>query len=242
MGIFGSILKAGLPILGGVLGGPVGAAIGGGVAGMLGGNDKAKNQQQSGAQAANTAMGSFNYMQGSPIGQQYLPAGGAANAQQANLLGIGTDPAAAQAGYQNYLNSVGFQGQLRAGQQGITSSRAASGLLGSGSTAKALQAHGNQLGQQNFSNYLTQLGGVANQGLHAGGMMGQAAGQSYGQAANFQYGSGNAAAESKASGWDQLLGGLGAGFDAWQAGKGKTKTAAGAAGRTVPHDPYAGMA
>jgi hypothetical protein len=224
MGFFGKLLKVAAPIVGGLIGGPAGAAIGGGIAGMIGGNDKAKQQTRAGQQAGQTAMGGFNYMQNSPVGQAYLPAGAAALQQEQALLGIGGDPNAANAGYQNYLNSIGFQGQLKAGQQAITTSRAASGLLGSGSTMKALQAHGQQLGQQSFQNYLGNLRGISQMGLQAGGMMGNAASQSYGQAAQMQYGAGQAAADSKASGWDALLGGLGAGYDAWQAGRAK-KTA-----------------
>lgn len=256
MGFFGSLIKVAAPIVGGLIGGPAGAAIGSGVAGLIGGKQKASQQTQTGAAAGQTAMntaaaagqtamGGFNYMQNSPIGSQYLPAGAAALGQEQALLGIGGDPAAAQAGYDNYLNSIGFQGQLRAGQQAITGSAAARGLLGSGSTLKALQAHGQQLGQQSFQNYLGNLRGISNMGLQAGSMMGNAASNAYGQAAQmqygagqqaaqYQYGSGQQAVESNASGWDALLGGLGAGFDAWQAGRSKTTPMATPAG-PAPH-------
>lgn len=218
MGFMNFLAKA-APVVGTALGGPLGGVIGGlvgGGLGAIGANNQAKAQQQAAQQAGQTAMGGFNYLAGSPVGQQYLPAGGAAISQQQALLGLGGDPAAAAQGFQNYQNSTGFQGQLQAGQQALTGSAAARGLLGSGSTLRALQAQGQQLGAQSFNNYLGQLGGVAGMGLQAGGMLGQAAGAGAGQAAGMQYGGGMAAADTRAGGWDQLMGGIGSAFDAWQ--------------------------
>lgn len=225
MGFFRKLLGAAAPIVGGILGGPVGAAIGGGVSGWLAGGDKAKEQQQVGTQAMQTAQGGADYLKNSPVGQTYAPGGAAAFQQEQALLGVGGDPAASEAGYQNYLNSVGYQGQMRAGQNAITSSRAASGLLGSGSTAKALQEHGQDVASRNFNNYLAQLHGQAAMGLQAGGMVGQAVSQGASDAARYQYGANTAATETKASGWDQLLGGLGTAYDAWSAGRAKRSTA-----------------
>jgi hypothetical protein len=201
------------------MGGPVAGALAGGAIGMYGARQQARGIDKATQQAGQTALGGFNYLSGSPIGQQYLPAGGNAVNMQANLLGLGEDPAAAQAAYENYLNSVGFQGQMQAGQQAITSSAAARGLLGSGSTAKALTRYGHQLGQQNFNNYLGQLGGVAGMGLQAGGMLGQSAAQGYGQAAQMQFTGGVASADARRDGWDQMAGGLGDAHRAWQRGR-----------------------
>jgi hypothetical protein len=213
---FGNFLRGILPIAATALGGPVGGALAGGVLGMLNARSQANAQQQAGQQAGQTAMGGFNYLAGSPIGTQYLPAGGAAIGQQQALLGLGGDPAAAAQAFQNYQNSTGFAGQMQAGQNAITGSAAARGLLGSGSTLRALQAQGQQLGQQSFNNYLGQLGGVANMGLQAGGMVGQAAQAGAGQAAGMQYGGAMGAADTRASGWDQLLGGLGQAAEAYR--------------------------
>jgi hypothetical protein len=55
-----------------------------------GGSIYAGNQQaKAGQQAAETAMAPFNYLKGGPIGGQYIPGGGAANAAQQQLLGVG---------------------------------------------------------------------------------------------------------------------------------------------------------
>lgn len=220
MGFFSKLLGGAIGAGKGFLaGGPAGAVVGGAL-GLLTSRNKANAETQAGNQASATAQGGATYMQDT-VGAGYVPAGVAANNQQAGLLGIGGDPSASQEGYDNYLNSVGYQGQMRAGQQAITSNKAASGLLGSGSTLKALQAHGTQLNAQNFNNYLGQLGGVANRGLQAGTAVGSAVTQGASDAARYQYGAGQQAVESKSSGWDALVGGLGTAYDAWSAGRKK---------------------
>lgn len=217
MGFFNFLSKA-LPAAGTLIGSPLVGSLVGGAMGLLGGNAQARAQQQAAQGAGQTAMGGFNYLAGSPIGQQYLPAGGAAMGQSQALLGLGGDPAAAAQAFQNYQNSTGFAGQMQAGQQAITGSAAARGLLGSGSTLRALQAQGQQLGAQSFNNYLGQLNGMAGMGLQAGGMLGQAAGAGAGQAAGMQYGSGMQAADTRAGGWDQLMGGFGGAYEALRGG------------------------
>lgn len=197
----------------------------GGVAGWWNNRNQAKAQERAAAQASETAQQGFNYLAGSPVGTQYAPAGGAAVDQQRNLLGIGDDPAAAEAGYQNYLSSTGHQAQLEEGSRAITTNRAASGLLGSGSTAKALTRYGQDLGRRSFSNYFGQLQGVAQMGLQAGGMVGQAAGAAGAQAAQAQYGGAMEAAGTRAAGVDQLVGGFGGAWDAYGAHRAKAKPA-----------------
>jgi len=208
---WGNFLRSALPVAAGVLGSPVAGALVGGGLGMLNQRAQARGMERAGQ----AGQQGFNYLQNSAIGQQYLPAGGQAMQAQSDLLGLGGDPAAAQAAYQNYLNSTGYQGQMQAGQQAITGSAAARGMLGSGATAKALTGFGQQLGAQSFGNYLGQLGGMANMGLHAGNMMGQAAGQ----AGQFAYGAGMGAAGARGAGWDQMIGGIGQARKHWQAGR-----------------------
>ncbi len=89
-----------------------------------------------------------------------------ANRFQKNLLGMGSDEAG-DAAFQNFLGSTGFRSQLQAGSDAITGNQAASGLLNSGSTLKRLSTFGQGLAQQGFSNFLGQVGNVANRGLSA---------------------------------------------------------------------------
>lgn len=94
----------------------------------------------------------------------YANQGTAASNQQANLLGIGTDPQAGQDAFNQYLASTGYKSQLKAGTDAITSSAAAKGLLNSGATAKGLVKYGQGLGSSYFNNYNAQLGDVAARG------------------------------------------------------------------------------
>lgn len=91
--------------------------------------------------------------------------------------GIGTaandvaEAGGADAGYKNYLQLAGYAPAMRQLSQGITGQGAASGILNSGTTAKALQSRGADLNSQYFNNYLQNLSGLANQGLQAGGLV-----------------------------------------------------------------------
>lgn len=95
---------------------------------------------------------------------------GATNFLQSLLTGQG-DTAAANGGYQNYLQQAGYAPAMRQLSQGVTGQGAAAGLLNSGTTAKALQSRGAELNQGFFNNYLQNLSGLAGQGLQAGGLI-----------------------------------------------------------------------
>lgn len=73
-------------------------------------------------------------------------------------------------GYQNYLQLAGYAPAMRQLSQNITGQGAASGILNSGSTAKALQTRGAELNNQFFNNYMQQLAGLSGLGLQAGGL------------------------------------------------------------------------
>jgi hypothetical protein len=81
-------------------------------------------------------------------------------------LGQG-EPGAQDEAFQNFLNSTGFQAQLKAGSQAITGNAASRGLISSGATLKRQTQFGSDLAQGGFSNFLSQLGGAANRGLSA---------------------------------------------------------------------------
>ena len=126
-------------------------------------------------------------------------AGAGEQATQGILGGLGFgDTEATDAAFQNFLNSTGFRSQLAAGSEAITGNQAAQGLLNSGSTLKRLTRFGQDLGQQGFSNFLGNLGGVANRGLTAAG----------GQASAIS-GSGQAAAAARRRGDEAFSSGIG---------------------------------
>jgi len=93
------------------------------------------------------------------------------------LTGTG-NTAAANAGYNNYLQMAGYEPAMRELSRNITGQGAAAGILNSGSTAKALQSRGAELNQSFYNNYLQQLAGLSGLGLQAGGIVANAGQQS----------------------------------------------------------------
>jgi len=74
-------------------------------------------------------------------------------------------------GLNAYKKATGFDAMAEAGSRGITGNAAASGLLRSGSTGKALQAYGNQVQGQAANSYMDRLLQQANLGFQAGGLL-----------------------------------------------------------------------
>lgn len=147
--------------------------------------------------AAAADLTGFNYLKSSPLASSFGANGAAANDQLSNLLGLNGAQGSAQSspGFQNYLNSTGYQFQMQQGQDAIASSQAARGLLNSGGTAKELEQYGQGLASTSFNNYLSQVGNVAAQGENAyatiggaGNSGGQAAGAAWNNQANQQSG------------------------------------------------------
>lgn len=128
-----------------------------GIAGSIIGGNKQKK-------AANQA---FTWAKDSPLATNYLANGAQANSTIADLLGIGGDPAAANAAFNQYQDSTGFDFMMDQGQRAITGSQAARGLLQSGSTLKGLTNFGQKLGSQYFQNYLASLGALSQSGQQA---------------------------------------------------------------------------
>lgn len=139
----------------------MGNIVGGIVGGVLGrgsGRRQARGIEAAGQQA-------FEQL------EPFIEPGVEANQAILAALGQGGPEAAAQqdAAFQNFLGSTGFRAALGAGQDAITGSAAARGLLNSGATARGLTSFGQDLAQQGFTNFLGQLGTVANRGVGAAG-------------------------------------------------------------------------
>lgn len=163
----------------------MGNIVGGIVGGILG-KKSGKRQAEATLQAGREAAAQF---------EPFTTTGAQANEQV--LAALSGGPGAQQA-FQNFLGSTGFQSQLEAGQRAVTGSRAARGLLESGGTARRLQEVGQGLAQQGFSNFLGQLGSVANRGV---------AGAS--GAANALQATGTQAAQARAGGEAAFQSGIG---------------------------------
>lgn len=133
----------------------VGGSIVGGLLSKRSGNKQAENIR-AGSREAAAKFADFSDV------------GGAANRAIAGALGVSGAPEQSTQ-FQNFLNSTGFKARLQAGSEAITGNRAAAGLLNTGATLKRLTTFGQDLAQGGFSNFLSQLGGVAGRGLSAAG-------------------------------------------------------------------------
>lgn len=138
--------------------------------------------RRSAKKASQQALTGYNYLKGDEGVQQAQEQGQEAGGLSSALLGLGGDTEAAEAGFDRYRESTGYQFRFSQGQDAITTSAAAKGLLNSGATAKGLTKFGQDFGSNEFSKYLTQLQGKQTQGLNAAYNVGQA-GSSGGTAA-----------------------------------------------------------
>lgn len=129
--------------------------MGGIVKGLFGGSKQSSS-------SGNSAFGQLQGLLSGNIGQ-----GNSAMSTIGALLGLGGDKAGADKAYNNYLTSTGYQSMMKGGQDAITGSAAAKGLLSSGATAKGLTTFGQNLGKQSFSDFLGQLTGLGQYGLNS---------------------------------------------------------------------------
>lgn len=141
------------------------AGIGGALISSNAASNAASTAQQTAA--ANNALQSQIYNSNKGLEQPYIDRGNAAGTELNGFLGLGGDPAASQAALNTYLNSTGYQFDKTQGQDAITSDKAASGLLDSGSTLTALDKFGTGLADQYGQQYEQNLYGVSQQGANA---------------------------------------------------------------------------
>jgi hypothetical protein len=100
----------------------------------------------------------------------------------ANLLGLGGGAAQTE-GLENWANSGGMEFLREQGRRGITSSKAASGLLQSGSYGTALTKYNQGLASTYLNQYMDNLMGLSKLGLGAGGILGSSGSYSKGTGA-----------------------------------------------------------
>ena len=108
-----------------------------------------------------------------PIKSSLSPALGyvtGAGNMMSNLLGIGGGSAQTSA-LENFSNSGGMQFLREQGMKGITSSKAASGLLNSGSYGTALAKYNQGLASTYLNQYMQNLQGLGGLGINAGQVM-----------------------------------------------------------------------
>lgn len=109
--------------------------------------------------------------------------GVAANTLESDSLTGQGNQGAANAGYQNYLQNAGYAPAMKQLGQQVVGQGAASGILNSGTTARALQDRGSALNNQYYNNYMQNLNQVSQQGTQAGGLVANTGQQSTSTAA-----------------------------------------------------------
>jgi hypothetical protein len=159
----------------------LGAAVLGGGASLLASSNSASTARDTAEE--NNALQSQIYNSNKKLATPYINAGNDANTALEGFLGLGGDPAASAKAFQNFLGSTGYQFNLNQGLDSVAQSKAASGLLGSGSTLKALDAYGTGLAGTYGQQYIDNLGTVANRGESGVNAL-TGAGQNYANASN----------------------------------------------------------
>ena len=206
-------------------------AIAGLVAGSIGAIATAgasKNAAKATQQAADTnnALQTQIYNNNVGLSQPYIDRGNQASTLISNFLGLSGDPAKAKAAMQTYLDSTGYNFRLNEGVKAITSNRAASGILDSGATLKAITNYGQNVAQSGANDWLSQLLDVSHQGVGAIGAV-TGAGTGY---ANAVSANNTAAADAKANaslaGANSINGLLGNALGAFAYGQGASSYSA----------------
>ena len=100
--------------------------------------------------------------------QPYSTTGQEGLTATSDLLGLNGQPAA-DAAMARYQKSPGYQFQFDEGVRAVDANAAASGMLRSGATGKALEKFGQGLANTDFTNYYNRLAGLAGGGLTAAG-------------------------------------------------------------------------
>lgn len=91
----------------------------------------------------------------------------------ASLLGINGGDAGANA-FNQFKDSSGYNFIRNEGVNGITSNKAAKGLLNSGAALKDITSYSSNLSNNFLNNYLTSLLGLSNTGIQAGQILSNA--------------------------------------------------------------------
>jgi hypothetical protein len=173
----------------------VGAGILGAGASIIGAHDA--SSAASNAAAQNNALQEQIYNSNKGLEQPFIDSGYGAQTELNGFLGLGGDPKATHAAFQKYLDSTGYQFNLNQGMGAVANSKAASGLLGSGSLVKSLDAFGTGLADSYGQQYVGNLQNEVSTGAgSANALAGQ--GQSYANAVSSNNNSA-AAASGKAS-------------------------------------------
>lgn len=116
------------------------------------------------ASARNDALQQATFESDKALLQPSIDRGNAAADELQGFLGLGGDPAKAQAALNDYLGSTGYAFARQQGLDAVSQREAGSGLYDSGAAEKALDAYGTGLAQSYGQQYVGDLGAVADRG------------------------------------------------------------------------------
>lgn len=151
------------------------------------GSSKQKSTNSS-QQTSNSANQAYPFLQ-SALGDQVSNVGKGTSAI-ASLLGLGGS-ADQSAAFNQFKDSSGYNFIQDQGVRGITSSNAAKGLLGSGSTLKGISNYSSNLASTFLNSYLANLMGLSNTGIQAGQVLSAAGNTANSQGTSYGNSSGS---------------------------------------------------
>lgn len=103
----------------------------------------------------------------------FIQTGIGANNVLSSAYGLGGDPALGQSVLERFRNSPDYQFALKGGSEALDNSAAAKGGMISGNQMRAQTEFGAGLATSNLQNYFSRLSGLSQQGMQAGGYLGQ---------------------------------------------------------------------
>jgi hypothetical protein len=203
----------------------IGAGVAGAGASLIASNNA--TSAASNAAAQNNALESQIYQSNVGLETPFIQSGDAAETELNGFLGLGGNPQATQTAFNNYLNSTGYQFNLDQGLDSVAQSKAASGLLRSGSLVKSLDAYGTGLADQYGQQYVGNLQNEVSTGSNsANALAGQ--GENYAGVVSANNNSAaSASANAGLSSANAFNGLLGSGLTAYGLSKGGTSFAGG---------------
>ena len=187
-------------------------AIAGGVGGLLGlgsGNEEGRRIERGGRQAQRFLEEGRDYAINESGLSGYRDRGAMADETFFDAIGIGGNPAAADAAFRQFQDSTGFRSQLQAGQDAIGAGQAAAGKFNSGATGKGLVEYGQNLGRRSFNDFIANLNTGANRGFNAASGLANAATGTAANQAQTAYQTESDSAAARKSGQDNFFEGLG---------------------------------
>lgn len=200
----------------------LGAGLLGAGASIWGANKAASAQEKAAAQAAQAQQAALeyqkaNYDKASANLDPFIKTGTGATNLLSSFYGLGGEPALGQSALAAFYNSPDFQFALKGGQQALDNSLAARGGALGGNAIRASNEYGQGLATQNLQSYLTRIGGLAGQGIQAGGVLGQIGagiGASVGNTSNNLGNAYMAGGTAEASGYLGTVKGINSGLNA----------------------------